>query len=320
MIELIDGETARELVSHADAIAAMRAALAAFHRGDALLFPSMRGQGSDPSTRFGVKAAYDSASGYPGLKIGSFWPDNRQAGLPSHGSTTILLDDKTGFPCAIVEATWLNALRTAASDAVGVDLLARPDASRLAVVGTGNQAYHDVLAITLVRPLAEIAVCGRSDEQTLRLVRRLAEAGIAARAATPETALPTADIVVTATASRAPLFAAGLIGPGTHISTMGADGPGKQELPPELSRRAALFADAPAQSLEIGEFQYLAATPCADRIVPIGAVINGDSPGRTAADMITIYDSSGIGIQDIAIAALVLDRAREAGRVRQVPF
>lgn len=319
-ITIVSGSAARKGVSHADAIALMREAFISLDAGQSLNFAGARGHGSDPGTRFGAKPGYDAINRVPGLKIGSYWQNNAAHGLLNHGSTTILLDDATGFPTAIVEASWLNGLRTAASDAVGVEALSRPDSRVLAIIGTGNQAWHDAKAISLVRPIEQVLIAGRNRESAKTLAEKLQADGIAAEPSDIAGALAQADIVVTATPSRAKLFDAADIRPGTHISAMGADGPGKQELPVELAARAQLFADEPGQSLVIGEFQYLAGTPDAERITAIGAVLRGTAEGRASADSTTIYDSSGIGLQDLVIASFALSQARAAGIAQEVEF
>jgi ornithine cyclodeaminase len=201
---------------------------------------------------------------------------------------------------------------------VAVDLLARRDAKVLALFGTGNQAYHEARAIALVRPLENVIVVGRKTERAAALADRLCHDGISARAGSAGEALGVADIVVTATTARAPLFEDNAVRSGTHISAMGADGPGKQELPAALLRRATLFADLPLQSLAIGEFQHLAYMPAAERIIAIAAVLCDAAVGRTDPSAITVYDSSGFGLQDLAIAALALERATAAGRTLNV--
>lgn len=309
-ITVVTETAARRLVTLADAIAVVEAAFVSLHRGESLVFPSVRGHGSDPMTRFGVKAGYDGARRLPGLKVGSYWAGNPAKGLEAHGSTTLLLDDETGFPKALVAASYLNALRTAASDAVAVRRLARPDAEVLTVVGTGNQAYWDALAVAQVRDLAKVWVCGRNADGATRLAARLAEAGLAAEAGPVEAAVAAADIICTVTASREPLFAARLVSPGAHISAMGADGPGKQELDPALLAQSPLWADAPEQSVLIGEFQH---APRTRDVRALGALLAGEGPGRAREDEITVYDSSGIALQDLAIAAFALDRAQAAG-------
>ncbi|MBA4758976.1 MAG: ornithine cyclodeaminase family protein [Sphingosinicella sp.] len=312
-IHIVDAPTANSLLSQDEAIEVVRQCFADLDSGLSIGFPPLSGHGSDKATRFGVKSGYDGRRQLPGLKVGSYWPHNTDRGLPNHGSTTLLLDDATGFPLALVSATYLNALRTAASDAVAVDLLARKNASVLAVFGTGHQAFHEAIAISRVRSLSRVFVCGRDTGRAAALAQRLSAAGLDAEAASADKALEQADMVVTATASRAPLFSECAVKPGTHVSAMGADGPGKQELPAALAARAELFADALDQTFSIGEFQYLAETEERDRVTAIGSVINGRSRGRSSDDAITIYDSSGISLQDLAVAGYVFEKALAAG-------
>lgn len=314
-LEIVDADTVMALVTQADAIAVTRRLFVDLEEGCARSFAGARGHGSDATTRFGTKLGYDGSRRVPGLKVGSFWPANMARSLRSHGSTTLLLDDATGFPFALVEATHLNALRTAASDAVAVDVLARADAAVLTVVGTGNQARHEAIAISLVRTLRETRIAGRDPAKAEALAADLRSLGLPAVACSDlRAALAGADIVCTATSACAPLFDAAWIEAGVHISAMGADGPGKQELPPALAQRGLLFADLPAQSIEIGEFQHFDAA----HVRSIGSVLTRVAPGREREEDITIYDSSGIGLQDIAIAALALDRARRVGRTIKV--
>jgi ornithine cyclodeaminase len=301
--------TARRLVTLQDAIALMEEAFAGLDRGQSQLFPFVAGHGSDPGTRFGAKLGYDGPRRTPGVKIGSYWPQNPARGLGSHGSTTLLLDDDTGLPFALVAATHLTALRTAASDAMAVKHLARREASVLAVVGAGHQAYWDARAIALVRSLDRVLVCARTRPAAEDLAGRLRRDGLPAEASELSQALDLADIICTVTASRTPLFRADAVRPGAHISAMGADGPGKQELDPALASRAALWADLPAQSVQIGEFQHLGPSGEA-RVAPIGGRLTGRLPGRTSDDQITVYDSSGVALQDLAICAFALERAR----------
>jgi len=129
MIQAVSETVAKRLVTLADAIGLMDAAFAALDRGESVLFPFVAGHGFDPGTRFGAKLGYDGPRRLPGLKVGSYWPGNRARGIGNHGSTTLLLDDETGLLRAVIAATHLTALRTAASDALAVKHLARPDAS-----------------------------------------------------------------------------------------------------------------------------------------------------------------------------------------------
>lgn len=279
------------------------------------MFPPLVGHGATPSNRFGAKAGVDVPHRRPGIKIGSYWAGNPERGLPAHASTTLLLDDATGRPSALVSAGYLNALRTAAADAVAVRRLARQDASIVALIGAGNQAAYELSAIRRVRDISRVRIWSRSPEKAQALASRLAEDGLDVSAARLEDAVRQADIIVTATASREALVERSWVRPGTHISAMGADGRGKQELEIELVAAARCFADLPSQSVQIGELQHaaLAGRLDAAAVVALGDVITGASPGRQGEDEITLFDSSGIAIQDIGIAALAIERARAAG-------
>jgi ornithine cyclodeaminase len=153
-------------------------------------------------------------------------------------------------------------------------------------------------------------VVARDAAKGAAFIQDLAAHGLNAATASAQEACGRADIIVTATPSRAPLFNADWVRPGTHISAMGSDAAGKQELPPELFARARLFCDLPAQSRVIGEYQHDAGDPA--RIVALGDVLLGRAPGRQHADDITIFDSSGIALQDLAIAQALI-AAHNAG-------
>jgi ornithine cyclodeaminase len=142
-----------------------------------------------------------------------------------------------------------------------------------------------------------------------------------ARTASLEEAVRDSDIIVTATPARQPVLDSGWIRAGTHVSAMGADAPGKQELPVALLERAQLFCDVRAQSVEIGEFQtgVREQRVSAERITPVGEVIAGMAPGRADDDAITIFDSSGMALQDLALADMALRLAQDAGEATLLP-
>jgi ornithine cyclodeaminase len=264
---------------------------------------------------FSIKSGW--SDDLTGVKIGSFWAGNPARGLPRHNSTVVLLDQHTGRLGAVIEAGRVNAYRTAAADAVAADLLARKEAKVLAMFGAGNQAGFEVMALARVRPIETVLVVARPSPRRDTFVAQIREGGLDARAALPEDAVRAADIVVTATPAREPLFDAAWVGPGTHVSSMGSDAPGKHELPTELLSRARLFCDLPSQSLQIGDFQHARAAIEAGAlaVTPIGDVIAGHVPGRRFDDEITVFDSSGISLQDLYMAdALIRAKARQGAR------
>lgn len=306
-MQFVSEEQSAALISPEIAYAAVREALVAAVGGQAHVFPAVIAHGSDAGNIFTVKSG--AAPEFAGVKIGSYWPGNVH--IPRHGTTVLLLDQDTGRLRAVVEASAVNAYRTAAADAVAADVLARPDAVTLAVFGTGHQALHECLALSRIRPLEAVHVVARTPEHGERFLAELAGHGLRARLTPAEQACRAADIVVTATTATAPLFDAGWITPGTHVASMGSDARGKQELPPELLRAACLFCDLPGQSVVIGEFQHVADLVAEGTlaVTAIGNVLTGVAPGRRSAQEITVFDSSGIALQDLAVATALLDAA-----------
>ena len=305
-MKFISEEQSARLISHDMAFQAAREALVAVVE-DAALFPAVLAHGSAATNRFSIKSA--ATATYAGLKIGSFWPGNADRGLPRHNSLILLFDQSVGRIEWVIEAGKVNAFRTAAADAVAADALARKDASVLAIFGAGNQAYYECLAISRIRPINRVLVVARDMARGAAFVTSLREAGLQATLADAQAACEQADIVVTATSARAPLFAAEWIREGTHVASMGSDAAGKQELPPELFARAALFCDYPAQAVVMGDFQHFRGDP--SRIVALGEVLLGRAEGRRSTDQITVFDSSGIALQDLAIARSLV-AARQA--------
>ncbi|WP_323665369.1 ornithine cyclodeaminase family protein [Pectobacterium punjabense] len=300
MIFISEAESAA-LISHELAYDAVRGALLAASEPEARSFPVVHGQGSDPVNTFSIKAS--ATSELAGLKVGSFWPGNPANGLPRHNSLILLFDQQIGKMAAAIEAGKVNAFRTAAADAVAADLLARPDSSVLAVFGTGHQARYECAALARIRPIRTVLIVGRDNSKSAEMAQEFKAAGLDARVCDAESACRAADIIVTATPSRAPLFNAEWVNAGTHVVSMGSDAVGKQELPPELFTAGRLFCDLPSQSRTIGEFQH---APAHVTLTAIGDVISGNTAGRQTPDDITIFDSSGLSIQDLYIGQRIL--------------
>jgi len=286
---------------------ALEAARAAFLDSvECAALNSLVTHGSDPSNRYTIKPAASTI--HAGVKIGTYWPGNDKYGLPRHHSTLLLLDQRIGRIAAVLEVGVANAYRTAAADALAVLTLARADSRTLAIFGTGHQVLHDARAVSRVRPIRQVLVVGRSEQRTAALADALRGEGLDAAPAGARDACATADIVVTATTATiddAPLFEADWIRPGTHVSCMGADAPGKRELPPLLLTQARLFCDLPQQSRRLGELQH---APRDTPVTALGEVLAGRAPGRNDVLDITVFDSSGIGLQDLHLGLALLER------------
>ncbi len=306
MIYITENQSAG-LVSHAMAFAAIGRALSAAASPAASIFPVVLGHASDSQNRFTIKSGTDAE--LTGLKVGSYFPTNDRRGLARHDSLILLFDQARGRIGAIVEAGRLNAYRTAAADAVATDTLARQDATTVALFGTGHQATYEARALAEIRSLRNIFVVGRDPRRTQAFVEHLLSLGLPAQLSEARAACAAADIIVTATTATAPLFDAGWVRAGTHISSMGSDAPGKQELPQQLFHTARLFCDLPEQSRRIGEFQHAEAQA---PLTAIGDVLRGQAAGRVSAGEITIFDSSGLALQDLYMAQAIID-AHQAG-------
>ncbi|MFB7291127.1 ornithine cyclodeaminase family protein [Actinacidiphila glaucinigra] len=300
----IPEEQTAALVDEELALEAARAAFAATVQG--VVFPSLAVHGSDPRNRFTLKPS--ASATHAGVKVGTYWPDNLRRGLPRHHSTLLLLDQRIGRIAAVLELGAANAYRTAAADALAVDLLAPTGAATLAVFGTGHQAAYEARAVARVRAIGEILIVGRDKARAATVAAALTAEGHTARAAGAEEACASADVIVTATTTRAedpPLFEAEWVRPGTHLSCMGADAPGKRELPPALFARARVFCDLPEQARRMGESQH---APEDTVLIPLGEVLTQRAQGRIDHRDITVFDSSGTGLQDLYLALALLKK------------
>ncbi len=297
------------LITEDLAYTAARDALIAAVSPQAEVFPAVPGHACDPRNRFTVKSG--TSQRLAGVKIGSYWPGNADRGLPRHNSVILLFDQEDGRIGAVVEAGVVNAYRTAAADAVAAGVLAREDASTLTIFGTGNQALYECAAVARVRPIDTVHVVARTRERGESFLARLAARGLTGRIAAPEQACRAADIIVTATTATAPLFDAAWVRPGTHVASMGSDAPGKQELPRELLETARLFCDLPAQAVRIGEAQHVADLIAGGThaLTAVGDVLLGRAEGRRSEQDITVFDSSGIALQDLFVADALLRAA-----------
>jgi ornithine cyclodeaminase/alanine dehydrogenase-like protein (mu-crystallin family) len=308
----------REWVRLEHIMPVVKDAFIALGEGRSTIFPLSRGTGSDPSHFFGIKAGRDGASGFLGVKAGSYIPSNRLRGMQAHTSTTMLFDDETGAFVGVVEANYLNGIRTAAANGVATDLLARHDSTTLGIIGLGPQAECEVMAVCAVRPITRILASMRNPASNAAFAASIsAQTGIDVEMTSAEEVVRSADILVTATPSRYPVLETEWVRPGTHISAMGADDVGKQELPVTLVARASLVVDLAQQAARIGEAQYVVSQSLTtiDQLEErsLGKLLASKDVGRRDRDEITIFDSSGLAIQDVAAAAAAVRLVR-AGR------
>lgn len=249
------------------------------------------------------------------VKIATGFPGNAALGLANSSGCSIALDARTGQVIAILaDEGIMTDIRTGIGGAIATRTLARPDSRKVGIVGTGEQARQQVrwLRHLWEGPL-EFVLWGRSPERADVAVRDLGLEGISvAREGQLDDLCRTSDILITTTASHSPIVQSDWIRPGTHITAVGADAPGKQELATALVARADLIvADLASQCIDHGEIAAAVASGQLDltRVTELGFVLAGKTAGRTTADQITIADLTGLAVQDIAIARSVLAAA-----------
>ncbi len=302
-----------DLVSAEDAFSAVEATFAAMARGEAYNFPVVR-EALGEGRQYGFKSGLDRAGGMLGVKAGGYFPGNLEKGITNHQSTVYLFDPDTGRPTAMVGGNLLTALRTAAASAISIDRLARADAKVLGIVGAGHQAQFQLRAAARVRRFEKVIAWNYHPDMLPKLGEVAAALGLPFEAVGLERMVE-ADVIVTITSSPAASLTMAHVGAGTHLACMGTDTKGKQEVEPALLARARVFTDEVAQSVSIGEAQHAIAGGLIREgdITPIGAVIAGLAPGRRSANEITLFDGTGVGLQDLAVAGAAVRRAEERG-------
>lgn len=301
------------LITPETAYAAVEATFAAMARGEAYNFPVVR-EALGEGRQYGFKSGLDRTGNLLGVKAGGYFPGNAAKGIINHQSTVYLFDPETGIPTAMVGGGLLTALRTAAASAISIDRLARKDAKVLGMVGAGHQATFQLRAAAKVRRFEKVIGWNYHPDMLPKLGAVAEELGLPFEAVSLER-MTEADVIVTITSSPAASLMDTHVSPGTHLACMGTDTRGKQEVETSLLARARLFTDEVAQSVTIGEAQHAVAAGLVREadITPIGAVIAGLAPGRRTGEEITLFDGTGVGLQDLAVAAEAVRQAMARG-------
>jgi len=255
-----------------------------------------------------------------GTKIVNVHPQNPKKKLPSVMAVIILNDPKTGLPLALMDGTWITAMRTGAASAVATKYLARKNAKTLGVVGAGFQAVTQIVGISKVRKLKEISVYDIKEEAVEKLAKILSKEKIKIKKGKLEEVCQK-DILVTATPSREPVVKKEWIRAGTHINAIGADAPGKEELDPEILKEAKIVVDCLEQAEHSGEINVpleKGLIKKEDIFGELGEIVSGKKPARESEDEITIFDSTGLAIQDLYTATLVYKEAKRKKIGREI--
>jgi len=314
---LLSSEEVHENAEMAKVIPAVEEAFAAYERGNAQMPAKSYVDLDQYNGDFRSMPAYMDAGDWDaaGIKWVNVHPDNpEEHDLPTVMGTMIYSDPETALPLAIMDGTELTMKRTGAAAAVATDHLAVEDATTLGIVGAGIQSYLQVEAIAEVRPIQEIVVSDLDEERVERFVERFEDRFDVREGEIGDAA--SCDVLSTVTPVREPIVGPGDVGDNTHINAMGADAEGKQELDSAILREAKLTIDDHAQTTHSGEINV----PYADGSLTdehifgdIGEIVVGEKEGRTADDTVTVFDSTGLAIQDVAAAHVTYQAARENG-------
>jgi ornithine cyclodeaminase len=301
----------------AECIELMSGALASLARGE--VFQPLRTIIRPPEARglLGLMPAYRHGEhGAFGMKVICVFPGNPSLGKDAHQGMVILFSQETGEPLALMNASAITAIRTAAVSAVATRLLARPEASELGIIGAGVQARTHLLALACVRSIRHARVACRTRDHATKLVREMQDkVGFTIEAAeSNEAAVRDADIVVTATSAQQPVLNRDWIADGAHINAIGTHSPQSREIDTATMAAARIFVDRRESALnEAGDYllaaQEGAVTP-ESIVAEIGELIIEAKPGRTSLAEITLFKSLGLAIEDVVAAEYVYERAK----------
>ena len=322
---LILGKREIESLLEPDALrAAVAAALADLSAGRASMPTRIAAMVADQDALLAVMPAYLPGAGALTTKLVSLFPRNTDR--PTHQAVIVAFDPLTGTPAAFMDGEAITAARTAAGSALATDLLARPDAATLAVLGAGVQARAHLRAVPRVRRFREIVIAARDGAKALALAREIAaQTGLPTRTASFSEAVRAADVVCACTHSADPVVRRDWLRPGAHVNSVGYNTAGR-EVDGEtiaaalvvVESRAAALAPPPGGSNDL-------LWPIRDGLIDathvhaeLGELVSGTRPGRADASQLTLYKSVGVAVEDAAAAALVLRLARERGVGRTI--
>jgi ornithine cyclodeaminase len=309
---IIGLEEIRAALRGVDLLPGIERAFVAYSSGRAVVPPVGELLLPDMQADVHIKYGYIAGEPYYVIKVASGFYGNPEKGLPSSNGLMLVFNRSTGELVAILlDEGLLTDLRTGAAGAIAAKHLAPKRVRRIGIVGSGTQARHQLRMLKAVTPCRDVLAWGRHPERLARYRDEMAAEGFTvATTSDVDDVMASCELIVTVTASRAPLLMRDQLRPGVHITAVGADSPVKQELDPLILRRAdVVVADSISQCMERGEIAHAVRSRSVrrDDVVELGAIIAGTAEGRTSDDDITVADLTGVAVQDIEIARTVLD-------------
>lgn len=330
-VTVLSAQDIQQVFTISDALEAVEGAYRQKAEGKGTAWPMVYAAFEPGVADMDIRSGELASSGLFGLKLTAWFSQNPAQGLPEIYGTTLICDNRTGAPLALLNASAITGLRTGAAGALGIKWLARKDATNLLVAGAGHQSAFQVAAALAACPgIAHVEVWDprRAEAPEARVAQMradvaamLAAAGIERTyeivpVADGQAACGRADAIITITPATTPIIKKDWVRPGTHLSTVGADMEGKQEIESSLAAAARLYVDDRAQAVASGELEVPVkegALTADDIVAELGEVIAGMAEGRTSDEQITVFDTSGIAVQDLASSQVAYERAVEAG-------
>lgn len=327
-IFVLSEEDTRQLLELEEVIEAIENVYKEKASGSGKVFPLVFHEFEKGVADMDIKSGTLDKMGVYGLKLVSWFGNNPSKGLPSLSGIVMLFDSSTGLPIGTISAEHMTGMRTGAAGAIGAKYLARNNSEVMLMVGSGHQASYQIRAMqTVIKGLKKVFVYDPINfesakgfiskfEYKLDSIEYISVQDL-------ETSVANSDIIVTATPSKKPLIMKEWVKAGTHFSCMGSDMSGKQEIDENILKSAKLFTDDILQSVSVGEFEVginNGTITKEDIICEIGDVLNGEYDGRTSDNDITVFDSTGIGLQDIAAGYIAIQKAKKINIGTEVKF
>ena len=327
-IFVLSEEDTRQLLELEEVIEAIENVYKEKASGSGKVFPLVFHEFEKGVADMDIKSGTLDKMGVYGLKLVSWFGNNPSKGLPSLSGIVMLFDSSTGLPIGTISAEHMTGMRTGAAGAIGAKYLARNNSEVMLMVGSGHQASYQIRAMqTVIKGLKKVFVYDPINFESAKGFISKFEYKLDSIEYIPvqdlETSVANSDIIVTATPSKKPLIMKEWVKAGTHFSCMGSDMSGKQEIDENILKSARLFTDDILQSVSVGEFEVginNGTITKEDIICEIGDVLNGEYYGRTSDNDITVFDSTGIGLQDIAAGYIAIQKAKKINIGTEVKF
>jgi alanine dehydrogenase len=313
---LLDKDQVEQLLDQDHVLQAVRDAFSLHSKREGRVFPVVR-EALSTGGIFGIKSGDVQAEGLLGFKAAGFWPSNRARNGEPHQATIMLIDPSTGRPVCLIDGNAITTVRTGAAGGLGLQHLARSDCKSLCIFGTGVQARIQLtFALKLLPSLRQVRYVTYDGNRDAGFESAFAGLCDVSHSPDRDNAVATSEIVITATPGGGALFDAAAVQPGTHINCVGADTKGKRELPEGLLHRVKLFVDDAVQARQIGETQWSPDTPCTE----LGDLLTGKVTFQRDAQDITVFDMTGLALQDLTVARLLQQSALENGTGSRIPW